>query len=215
MCSASDAANTLTPTLTAGRNRRALPHNQGAGPPLRSASDLLPVGSGMTFLPRWLGVAATAFGLQAAGGCTTTSLLLGAAGVATDTSVTWELVKHVHGTMIEGDDKPCVLLDSVERALRACEHLNRARVRPRNGPNQGARRSRGWAPAKPCNAEWSRSGASPRATKGPFQIPGPGYPRALGYVATQALAASPGRASRLAQGPGPPRRGHDSYVHKL
>ena len=51
------------------------------------------------------------------GGCTTTGLLLTAAGVATDTSVTWEIVKHLHAKMIEGGDMPCHRLDSVERAL--------------------------------------------------------------------------------------------------
>ncbi len=51
------------------------------------------------------------------GGCGTTGVLLGAAGVATDTSVTWEVVKHVHATLTAGDDTPCFRLDSVERAL--------------------------------------------------------------------------------------------------
>jgi hypothetical protein len=51
------------------------------------------------------------------GGCTTTGVLLGAAGLATDTSVTWEVVKHVHGRLTEGDDPPCQRLDSVQRAL--------------------------------------------------------------------------------------------------
>ena len=50
-------------------------------------------------------------------GCTTTSLLLGAAGVATDSSVPWAIVKHVHGKLTEGDPTPCVLLNSVQRAL--------------------------------------------------------------------------------------------------
>ena len=87
----------------------------------------------MTFLPRWLCVAATAFGLLATGGCTTTSLLLSVAGVATDTSVTWEIVKHVHGTMTEGDDRPCVLLDSVERALSPrCGEFVSGSLRPRD-----------------------------------------------------------------------------------
>lgn len=87
----------------------------------------------MTFLPRWLCVAATAFGLLATGGCTTTSLLLSAAGVATDTSVTWDIVKHVHATMTEGDDKPCVLLDSVERALTPrCGEFVPGSLRPRD-----------------------------------------------------------------------------------
>lgn len=51
------------------------------------------------------------------GGCTTTGVLLSAAGVATDTSVTWEIVKHVHAKLTEGDPVPCVRLDSVEKAL--------------------------------------------------------------------------------------------------
>jgi len=51
------------------------------------------------------------------GGCGTTGLLLGAAGVATDTSVTWEIVKHLHAKATEGDDMPCNRLDSVQRAL--------------------------------------------------------------------------------------------------
>ncbi len=50
-------------------------------------------------------------------GCTTTSLLLGAAGVATDSSVPWAIVKHVHGKLTEGDPAPCVFLNTVQRAL--------------------------------------------------------------------------------------------------
>lgn len=50
-------------------------------------------------------------------GCTTTGILLGAAGVATDTSVSWEIVKHLHAKWTEGDDIPCRRLDSVQRAL--------------------------------------------------------------------------------------------------
>ena len=41
------------------------------------------------------------------GGCTTAGLVLGAAGVATDTSITWDIVKYVHGRMTEGDPMPC------------------------------------------------------------------------------------------------------------
>ncbi|HZT54826.1 MAG TPA: hypothetical protein VFA35_01260 [Burkholderiaceae bacterium] len=51
------------------------------------------------------------------GGCTTTGVLLSVAGVATDTSITWEIVKHLHAKLIEGGDMPCHRLDSVERAL--------------------------------------------------------------------------------------------------
>ena len=50
-------------------------------------------------------------------GCTTTSLLLSAAGVATDSSIPWAIVKHVHGKITEGDPAPCVFLNSVQRAL--------------------------------------------------------------------------------------------------
>lgn len=71
----------------------------------------------MTSLLRWVAFLATTLGLLASGGCTTTSLLLGAAGVASDTSVAWEIVKHVHGKLTEGDPTPCAGLDSVERAL--------------------------------------------------------------------------------------------------
>ena len=55
--------------------------------------------------------------LVALAGCSTPALLLGAAGVATDTSVTWEVVKHLHGKLTEGDDIPCQRLNSVQRAV--------------------------------------------------------------------------------------------------
>lgn len=70
-----------------------------------------------SFLLRWTCAVATVLSLVGLGGCTTTSLLLGAAGVATDTSVSWEIVKHLHGKLTEGDPTPCGALDSVERAL--------------------------------------------------------------------------------------------------
>ena len=49
--------------------------------------------------------------------CTTTGLVLSAAGVATDTSIPWAIAKHVHRQMTEGDPVPCVQLNSVQRAL--------------------------------------------------------------------------------------------------
>ena len=49
--------------------------------------------------------------------CTTTSLVLGAAGVATDTSIPWAIAKHVHQQITDGDPVPCVQLNSVQRAL--------------------------------------------------------------------------------------------------
>src|SRR5450631_84810 len=75
------------------------------------------VGSHMTFLPRCAAIAATVLGLLATGGCTTTSMLLSAAGMASDSSVAWDIVKHIHAKLSEGDPAPCGLLDSVERAL--------------------------------------------------------------------------------------------------
>lgn len=52
-------------------------------------------------------------------GCSGPGLLLTAAGVATDNSVTWDIVKHLHAKITEGDPTPCIRLDSVERALNA------------------------------------------------------------------------------------------------
>jgi hypothetical protein len=49
--------------------------------------------------------------------CTTTGLVLGAAGVVTDTSIPWAIAKHVHQKITEGDPVPCVQLNSVQRAL--------------------------------------------------------------------------------------------------
>ena len=71
------------------------------------------------WLKRWLvrsWLAGCIVGLSA---CSPASLLISAAGVATDTSVTWEIVKHLHAKMTEGDDLPCRSLDSVTRALNA------------------------------------------------------------------------------------------------
>ncbi len=50
-------------------------------------------------------------------GCSAPGLVLTAAGVATDTSMTWDIVKHVHAQLTEGDPVPCVRLDPVQRAL--------------------------------------------------------------------------------------------------
>lgn len=56
--------------------------------------------------------------------CSPLGLLVSATGVATDTSVTWDVVKHVHGKLTEDDATPCVLLNSVQRALNSrCDYL--------------------------------------------------------------------------------------------
>ncbi len=68
--------------------------------------------------------AALALGLVALAGCTAPGLVLSAAGIATDTSVTWDVVKHLHGKLTENDATPCILLDTVQRALNArCEFV--------------------------------------------------------------------------------------------
>jgi hypothetical protein len=66
-----------------------------------------------------LASAALALGAVALAGCTAPGLVLSAAGVATDTSMTWEIVKHLHGKLTEDDATPCILLDTVQRALNA------------------------------------------------------------------------------------------------
>lgn len=67
---------------------------------------------------------ALAVGAAALAGCTAPGLLISAAGIATDTSMTWDIVKHVHGKLTEDDPTPCLLLNSVQRALNArCEFV--------------------------------------------------------------------------------------------
>jgi len=51
--------------------------------------------------------------------CTPIGVIVSATGVATDTSVTWDVVKHIHGKLTENDAVPCVDLNSVQRALNA------------------------------------------------------------------------------------------------
>lgn len=58
-----------------------------------------------------------AIALPLLGGCSATGVVLSAAGIATDTSVSWEIVKHLHAKATEGDDVPCQRLDSVQRAI--------------------------------------------------------------------------------------------------
>ncbi|MDQ6685961.1 MAG: hypothetical protein M3Z16_12640 [Pseudomonadota bacterium] len=55
--------------------------------------------------------------------CTAPGLILTATGIATDTSMTWDIVKHVHGKLTEDDPTPCAMLNSVQRALNPrCEY---------------------------------------------------------------------------------------------
>ena len=61
--------------------------------------------------------AAATLAFLAAGGCTTTGAVITLVGVGTDTSITWEVVKHFHGQLTEGDERPCAMLNSAQRAL--------------------------------------------------------------------------------------------------
>ena len=61
--------------------------------------------------------AASLMALLSVAGCTTTSLALTAVGIATDTSITWEITKHLYAKYTEGDPVPCFRMNSVEKAL--------------------------------------------------------------------------------------------------
>ena len=75
-------------------------------------------------LPRLLAAAILAAGAALLGACTAPGLLLSAAGVATDSSMTWDIVKHVHAKLTEDDPTPCRLLNSVQRALNPrCDYV--------------------------------------------------------------------------------------------
>jgi hypothetical protein len=74
----------------------------------------------MRRLPRFLAqLAAATIGAASLAGCTAPGLALTAFGIATDTSMTWEIAKHVHAKLTEDDPTPCILLNSVQRALNA------------------------------------------------------------------------------------------------
>jgi hypothetical protein len=68
--------------------------------------------------------AAVFVGAAALAGCTAPGLVITAVGIGTDTSMTWDIVKHVHGKLTEDDPTPCALLNSVQRALNPrCEFV--------------------------------------------------------------------------------------------
>jgi hypothetical protein len=62
-------------------------------------------------------VSALLAGALSLAGCTAPALALTAVGIGTDTSMTWDIVKHVHGIITEDDPTPCAMLNSVQRAL--------------------------------------------------------------------------------------------------
>ena len=65
----------------------------------------------------WLHLATSLLCTLSLSACTTTGLVISAAGLATDTSITWAIAKHVHQKITEGDPVPCIQLNSVQRAL--------------------------------------------------------------------------------------------------
>ena len=74
----------------------------------------------MNFLPRLVLLSAAISGLLLTSGCTTTaSAIMSATGIATDTSPTWEIIKHIHAKLTEGDPQSCASLNSAQRALTA------------------------------------------------------------------------------------------------
>src|SRR5689334_238646 len=75
--------------------------------------------NGLNFFTRLAGLVVAAVVLAAGAGCTATSALVTVVGISTDTSVTWEVVKYMHGQLTEGDDRPCALLNSAQRAVAA------------------------------------------------------------------------------------------------
>lgn len=71
----------------------------------------------MQFLPRRYLCLLFALLSTLLGGCTTVGLVTSATGIVTDTSVTWDIVKHLHGKLTEDDPLPCMSMNSVQRAL--------------------------------------------------------------------------------------------------
>lgn len=71
----------------------------------------------MKLLRRLAAIGVIGAALLLGAGCTAPGILISVVGATTDTSVTWSVVKHVHQQLTEGDPRPCVLLNSVQRAL--------------------------------------------------------------------------------------------------
>ena len=116
--------------------------------------------------------------------CTPVALLVSATGVVTDTSVTWDVVRHIHGQLTENDATPCIQLNGVQRALNARCEYRPGDIRPvdiaRSGLQEcplavATRDPRLWralpelldkgAQVQACPG--TRSAASPRTTRAP------------------------------------------------
>lgn len=74
------------------------------------------VSTGLRMLTRMAGCM-LALCVPLLGGCSVAGMLVSAASVATDSSVTWDIVKHLHAKITEGDAIPCWRLNTVQRAL--------------------------------------------------------------------------------------------------
>ena len=121
-------------------------------------------------------LAALAIGAAALAGCTAPGLILTAAGIATDTSMTWEMAKHVHAQLTEDDPTPCALLNSVQRALNGrCEFVpgsirTRRHRQERPAGLPAHRRDAGRAPlARPARADREGRAATSAAPRSPLQ----------------------------------------------
>ena len=92
----------------------------------------------MPALPRLFAhVAAWMLGAAALAGCTVPGLALTAVGIATDTSMTWEIAKHVHAKLTEDDPTPCIMLNSVQRALNPRCSYTPGSIRPADVAKSG------------------------------------------------------------------------------
>lgn len=75
--------------------------------------------------------AASLMALVCVAGCSATSLALTAVGIATDTSITWEITKHLYAKYTEGDPVPCFRMNTVEKALTPrCGAFEKGSLRP-------------------------------------------------------------------------------------
>jgi hypothetical protein len=71
----------------------------------------------MQIAPRFLKRVALLAVVWALSACSGPAAVVGLIGMATDTSASWAIVKHIHDKWVEGGPVPCYRLDSVERAL--------------------------------------------------------------------------------------------------
>ncbi|KQW03110.1 hypothetical protein [Rhizobacter sp. Root1221] len=81
-------------------------------------------------LTRICATALAAMALLSVAGCSTASLAFSAVGIATDTSISWEIAKHLHAKYTEGDPVYCFRMNSVEKALTPrCGSFSKGSIR--------------------------------------------------------------------------------------